>query len=142
MDKLEKEIREEITNRLRFSDKKLWNLLSTEQKEAVVDKYYHARDIKNIGLNSVLENNRQMRKDLGFMILGLSLGIFSNLVINLVFKYLPKNSLLFDISIGAGFIILLVWTFKEFEKLSAEDLGNNKVLNYLLDQVEKDGLKI
>lgn len=138
MNKYEKETKEDIAKRLKISSKEGWITLSEEKQEQVIDKYYHYNDIERIGLGRVLENNRQMRKDYGFMILGISIGLIGNIFISSIFKYFPKNSLLFDGSIIILFICLIKFIIAEFDKLSCEDLGNNKVLIHLLNEIEQD----
>lgn len=141
MDKQEKEERDYIAKRLKLSDKMVWGSLSKKQQESIIDKYYHFNDIENIGLSKVLENNRQMRKDYAFMILGISVGLIGNIFISTIFKYFPKDSLLFDGSVTLLFICLIKFIIEEFDKLSCEDLGNNKVLNHLLSIVEEEAQK-
>jgi len=141
MDKQEKETKKDISKRLKFSDKNLWDSLSSEQRNTIVDEYYHSRDIEKIGLAGVLENNRQIRKDIGLMFLGISFGLFSSIFINVVSKYFPQNNWAFDLLISIGFIIIIYFTIKEFEKLSYEDLGANNVLKYLINQVEEKNIK-
>lgn len=138
MDKLEQEVKKDIAKRLKLSNQKLWDSLSFEDREIIVNKYYHSRDIEKVGLVSILENNRQMRKDIGFMFLGISLGLFGNIFINIVFKYFPKDSWIFDLLISVGFIILIYYIIKQFEKFTYEDLDDNNVLGYLIDQVEAE----
>lgn len=138
MNKYEKEEKDDIANRLNISNKVLWSSLSEKIKVAIVDKYYHWNDIENIGLSSILENNRQMRKDYAFMILGISIGLLGNIFISTVFKYFPKDSLLFDSSITILFICLIIYIIKQFNKISSDDLENNNILSHLKEMVKQD----
>ncbi|MCK9273224.1 NUDIX domain-containing protein [Candidatus Gracilibacteria bacterium] len=130
MNKEEYEIKKEIEKRLKCSNKSLWNSLSKEKQDFVVNKYYDANSIENVGILKVLEDNRGLRMNLISIFIGLSLGLFGNAAYDVVLKYLPNG--VFDAPILMGFVVILFLSIREINKIAAEHLGNNKVLEYLL----------
>ena len=125
----------DIAKRLSKSNKKLWKSLSKEKQEKIVDRYYHASDIENIGIHAVLENNRSIRREFAFLMLGLLFGVFGNLFGSVLEKYLPSNGWT-DFFLVSGFFALLAAIVSMATQLSAETLGDYKVLEHLLGMTD------
>lgn len=138
MEKQEKEILEvkkDIAKRLWWSNKELWQSLSEAERMAVVDLYYHTYDIENAGILYVLDGNRNLRRSAGFLLLGLLLGVFGGAAGNIFLKYLPQNGL-WDVLVVLAFFCLLYLFIYFIEKQSAQNLGEDRVLEHLLKLVK------
>lgn len=137
MDKEEKEIKNDIARRLRLSDVPLWNSLSREEQNRVVEKYYSINDLKNVGIHKVLEENRNIRRNLGSILIGLLLGLFGGVVSDIGIKYIPDNGWLHFFIIVAFFALLAMF-IRLIEQTSVDHLKEDSVLKYLVTLQEKE----
>lgn len=131
------QIRQDISKRLRLSNKELWNSLSENERNAVIDEYYNIYDIEKIGIHQVLEHNRNLRLNFATLVMGAILGLLGALVVDAIQDYIP-NSLLYDILVVAGFAYVIWWFFRDTNRFLSERLGEHKVLEYLIKQVKKN----
>lgn len=141
MDKTqEKQIKSEkknIAKRLKLSNSKIWDTLTSVKQAAVVDKYYELRGFDHLGIDKILDDNRNIRSNMAFLLLGLLLGIFGNIFASIVLKYEPHGVSSDALSIIA--CIGLFWFLaRQINKWSADHLGWSDVLNHLLKMVEED----
>ncbi len=143
MNKEEKENKKEIEKMLELSNKKFWNSLNEQQKKAVVDKYYTLRSIEHLNIDKVLEINSNLRFNFYILFLGLGLGVFGNMFAEIISNFLKLTfgSIFYNCFTIALFVFLLILGFRETRKVGAEHLGENKVLEHLLDLVKKDNIK-
>ena len=135
MDTEEIDTKKDISNRLKLSNRKLWDALSESERDIIVDKYYHANDIETIGLPHVLQGNKEVRINSYMLFLGTLLGIFGSIFASIILKYLPSNSI-FDIIVIFGFLIFLWILIRSIDTMSAEGLASNKVLEYLSESIK------
>lgn len=129
--------KKDIIKTLKLSNKKLWDSLSKEKQNAVVDKYYKLTDIENSGLHNVLSNIRQTRISFGSLIIGLILGIIGSVMASILLKYIPKDNWVLDIFIIFIFLGVCTSLFKSTNEFTIEDFGEYKVLEYLLKSTKK-----
>ena len=101
--------------------------------------------ISHLGIQRVLEDNANTRKNLATLFLGLLFGIFGSAFSTVVTKYLYLAVALVttcvwvgDAIIGVGFCIFSVWFFRELQKILAEHLAEEDVLGHLVEMVESD----
>jgi ketosteroid isomerase-like protein len=137
MDNEELEIRSDIANRLRNSNSILWSKLSPKQRDAAVDKYFNMNSIENVGLNKVLDDNRNTRRAFGGILVGLLLGLLGSITGTILLDYLPTEKLgklIHLINFSVVFLFgFIVWKFvKMIDEDSAEHLRQEKVLEYLV----------
>lgn len=136
----EKEIKKDkkfIEKRLRSSNKKRWNTLTSEEREAVVNKYYDLRSIERLGIDKILDDNRNLRSNFVFLVIGVVLGVFGNVLASIWMQYLPKD-LLHEIIMVVVIVIFLVWGVPRLgDILSADHLRQDDVLEHLLRLVKK-----
>ncbi len=133
----EREAKKDISERLRLSNKDLWENLSLEMKNAVIDMNYHMWDLDKVGIRQVLDANRQIRMNLTILILGLLLGVFGNIVAGIAIKYMPSNPWSDAIFLIAA--VFGVWyMFTSINKLSAERLADDNVLEHLVELVNSE----
>ncbi len=137
MNKEEKEIKDDIARRLRLSDEILWDSLPDDMKSWSVDKYYTMGSIKNVGVHKVLEDNRDIRRNLGSILIGLMLGLFGGVTSDVVLKYLPKSGY-FDLFIVIVFLAILILFVRMIERASVDHLKEDHVLEYLVESIAKD----
>jgi hypothetical protein len=133
----EKEIKKDIAKRLRMSDKKLWKSVTEEEQNKVVNEYYHTSDIERVGVARVLEENRDLRRNFGFLILGVILGIVGNLFASILLKHMPQNSV-FDGLVILFFLVFFFYLVREIKKIDVENLAADKVLKYLLKKIQEE----
>ncbi|MFA6391179.1 MAG: hypothetical protein WCW66_00305 [Patescibacteria group bacterium] len=140
LQKRENDLRKEITKRLKRSNKKLWQKLSANQQNAVVEKYIAAFDIENIGLQNALNNIKQDRQTLVSVTFGFALGITGSLLLNALNEVI--HSMNWYVTISLFIVLFLVLYFDRLiKKSNVEELSEYKVLEYLLAQSEKDEKK-
>lgn len=137
----EGETKRDIAKRLAMSNEELWVNLSEGQRAAVVNKYYKLSSVEHMGIRSVLESNRNLRRNLGVLIIGVLLGSFGSMVATIAIKYLPSG-IWFDILAVLGFLVLLGVFIQLVDEMSAENLAVNRILENLLELVRKDQEKI
>lgn len=127
----EKELKENITKRLKGSNKSLWNSLSPEKQEFVVSKYYDLTSVESVGITSVLEDDRSIRRNIGGIVVGLLLGLFGGITSNVLLKYLP-DSIGFDVFAIVMFVILFTMLIRMIDQISIDRLKSDRILEYLL----------
>jgi len=137
LQKQQLEAKKFIGRRLKLSNKNLWNNLSKDKQRDIIDKYYHFFDIKNRGLFPVLNDIRNTRQALYFLISGVIFGILGSLVASIIYKFL-NPSYLMDFFILIIFIIFLFYLDRKIERLSSEEFNEYRVLEYLIKLVDKD----
>lgn len=137
MSKDEQDAKKDIAKRLRWSNEKLWTKLSEEEQVAIVDKYYHFSDLEHVGIRHVLEDNRNMRRNLAGVILGLLLGLLGGTTSNILLKYIP-HGWYYDMLFVSMFILTVALSMREIDKMSAEGLREDHVLEYFIKLVKKD----
>lgn len=141
MDKTqEKQIKEEkidIAKRLKSSNSRVWDTLTPTKQLAVVDKYYELRGIDHLGIDKILDDNRNIRSSMAFLLLGLLLGIFGNIFASILLKYEP-HGILWDVISIIACIVLFCFLARQIDKWSADHLGWSDALNHLLKMTEED----
>lgn len=135
MTKLEEESKKDIAKRLMMSNKKLWNSLLKEKQISVVNKYYDVFSIESMGIQGVLERNADLRKQMGFLFMGTLLGILGGMLSSVLIEIIPEN-IIFKVSIIVGFFVFLYFLFQNINKFSAENLGEDMVLEHLLKMID------
>jgi ABC-type bacteriocin/lantibiotic exporter with double-glycine peptidase domain len=139
-EKWEAEDKKEIEKRLRLSDEKKWNTLTSEERQSVVKKYYNLRSIEHRGIDKILDDNRDMRRNFLFLILGLLLGILGSLFADVMLRYVPQNPLLNVLLLL--FLAYSFWyIFQQMDKMSVEHLNQENILDALLKLVKQDRKK-
>jgi hypothetical protein len=133
MSRYEKEILEDIGKRLKVSDPKKWNSLSTEEKDLVVKTYYYIRDIEYQNLIHLLREHAGERKQFIYLILGIGMGLFASPISTIALKYFPSESVWDDLRTGVFFALLLYLFVKLIFRASAESLGDENVIDRLLE---------
>jgi len=135
----EQEAKEEIAKRLQRSNKKLWDEMTEEERVGVSTLYYESRGLKYLGIEKILDYNTSLYQNSGFLLLGLILGVFGNLIANILQKAFDEIPLgLSAISILVLFLLVL-WGFMHFvESAAAENLADDQVLEYFLEKIRKD----
>jgi hypothetical protein len=139
MNKEEQESKKDIAKRLRLSNEKLWNYLSNDKQNLIINEYYNSLDIEHIGIHGVLENIRNINKDFGFIIIGLLLGFLGNVASNIFIKYIPIG-IFADILLGLAFVLLIYFCSREIRKLNVEQLRDYKVLEYFVGSIKKNDI--
>jgi hypothetical protein len=133
----EKEDKREIEKRLKLSNKDKWKVLTFTERQAVINKYYNLRGIEHLGIDKILDDNRNIRLNFSFLLLGLLLGILGSLFANIIIQFEPKNQL-----INIFMLLLLAFFFwyiiKLMDKMSVEHLYQEDVLDHLLKLVKQD----
>lgn len=137
--RIEKEIenKKSIAKVLKLSDKKLWGSLSDDERNAVVDEYYNSSSIEKIGIRRVLDDNRTVRRSIAMLLLSGLLGLSGGIASNVILKYIP-SSFFNDMLFLAVFAVMLVFLFYIIDRVSAESLGQDHVLEHLLDIARKN----
>lgn len=130
-------VKTDIRKRLRNSNKELWESISDNEREGVVDEYYHQWDIEKIGLSGILRESREQRKTLSMLGVGVFFGIMGNFATDIFLKYFPRGSYLFDIVFVLFFVVFFVYFFREINKLDSENLGKDRVLEHLIKAVRE-----
>lgn len=131
MNKEEQDSKKDIAKRLEMSNKKLWDSLSYEEKNNIINEYYDSLDISHIGISGVLGNIRDTSRDLILIIMGLLLGFWGSLVNNIFAKYLPEGYF-FDVLFVIFFICIIFFFFRETRKLNVEQIRSYKVLDHFV----------
>jgi hypothetical protein len=136
-EKWEKDDKRDIGERLRLSDKETWDSLKSEERGAIINKYHSLRSINHLGIDKILDDNRNLRFNFSLIFIGVLLGIFGNIFADILMQFEPKN---YSIDI---FILILLGFFlwrlaKRIDKLSVEHLYQEDILGYLLSEVKKD----
>lgn len=129
-------IKKDIAKRLRSSDKVLWETLSAEKQERVVDMYFNTNSIENVGIHKVLEENRNISRTLATLLLGVLLGAFGGAVANIALKYLPQSGY-FDLFIVIVFFIILFMFIRMIERINVDSLREDSVLEYFVKSLDK-----
>jgi len=133
----EKEDKREIEKRLKLSNKDKWKVLTFTERQAVINKYYNLRGIEHLGIDKILDDNRNIRLNFSFLLLGLLLGILGSSFANIIIQFEPKNQL-----INIFMLLLLAFFFwyiiKLMDKMSVEHLYQEDVLDHLLKLVKQD----
>jgi hypothetical protein len=137
MNRKENEIKKDIAKRLGWTNETLWDTLSEERKNQVISKYYNLSDISQIGIYGVLENYWSFRRGLGLIVIGLLFGVFGNIIFGRIDKYLPSGVIM-DMILIVISIWIVIFCIYSLEKTAAKQLGNERILEYLLKEVEKN----
>lgn len=135
--KLEKQtqkLRKEVALRLKKSNREVWVHLSDYQREQVVDKYLNLNSVETLGLMKILEENRNIVRNSSGVFLGVIFGLFGGISGNVAIQYLSAPAALFIVII---FFILLFYFVYELENLHSNLLGADKVLDFLVDSIDK-----
>jgi len=136
MNKPEKEVKRDISDRLRLSNKELWDELTQDEKDSVIKRYYSSNSIERVGLDKVLDDNREIRRGLGYTGLGTVLGLFGGAASTVLMKHAP-DSKVFDVFIVLSFIAFLVWFTRMINKMSVDGLKEEKVLEHLVKELKQ-----
>lgn len=129
--------KKEIGKRLRLSDRKTWDGLKLEEQEAVINKYYARRSIEHLGIDKILDDNRNLRFNYALLVIGVLLGIFGNIFADILMQFEPKNY--FIDSLILVLIGVFLWCLiRRMDKMGAEHLYQEDILGYLLSEVKKD----
>ncbi len=123
--------KKEVEKRLKESDPRRWAELSNLEKEEVANEYIRRRSIEHLGIDKILGAGRSIKIDAYFVLLGLVLGVFGNIVADVLQRHTAKNTFSDILSIGA-FILLIVYTIRKIEKADSEILGKEKIIDKLL----------
>lgn len=129
-------IKKDIAKGLRSSDKVLWETLSAEKQERVVDMYFNTNSIENVGIHKVLEENRNISRTLATLLLGVLLGAFGGAVANIALKYTPQSGY-FDLFIVIVFFIILFMFVRMIERMNVDSLREDSVLEYFVKSLDK-----
>lgn len=133
-----KEILKDIEKRLKMSDPKKWKELSDNEKSQLVNKFYEIRDTDYKNLNFLLREHAQDRYQFRILFAGVLMGVLANPISTILFSFFPSNTLIQKILILVFFsslLALLVWMAN---KLSAEALGDENVIDRLLKIVKQE----
>lgn len=134
---MDEETRKSISKRLKDSSPTFWAKLPEQTQRLVVQKCYDLQGVGSIGLRSVLRDIASTRKNLATLYLGILFGVVGNIGAALILKYIPDNPLV-DIALGGGIVIFLFWLIEQFDKIIAEQLAADHVLEHLYTMVEKE----
>ncbi|MFA6602129.1 MAG: hypothetical protein WCT02_04745, partial [Candidatus Paceibacterota bacterium] len=107
MSKYEQESKKDIEKILKLSNKAQWGSLTSKERELVVSKYYDLRSIKSVGIQSVLNNNRDVMRSMALLVMGLLLGIFGGVASDVLMKYLPSD-IWFDVVFLLFFLVFII----------------------------------
>ena len=140
MDKREKQIRKNIAKRLHLSDKEGWEKLSEEERKTVIDEYLHLSSIENIGIAKALEENRNVSRGVGSLmigsILGLSGGIAGNIVLNYI-QLLPRwYQIYLEILLILSFLVLIWMFYHLIDRVSADGFKEDHILEHLQKRIK------
>lgn len=127
------EFLQEIRKRLKVSDRRKWETLTDEEKDLAVDTYYNLRNTDFQNINFLLREHAAEKKEFFFLVLGIAMGVFANPISTILLKHLPSETIWQDMLTGSFFALLLVWTTVLFMRMSAESLGEEKVIERLLE---------
>jgi hypothetical protein len=136
MDKSEKEAKRDISDRLELSDKTLWSSLTQSERGAVVNRYYGSNGIERVGLDKVLDDNREIRRGLGYTGLGTLLGLFGGAASTILMKYVPDSKAL-EAFIVLAFVAFLVWFTRTINKMSVDGLRQERVLEHIVKELKQ-----
>jgi hypothetical protein len=137
MSKYEQESKKDIEKILKLSNKAQWGSLTSKERELVVSKYYDLRSIKSVGIQSVLNNNRDVMRSMALLVMGLLLGIFGGVASDVLMKYLPSD-IWFDVVFLLFCLVFIIHFFHFTEKIVSDNLREDNVLGHLLDLVKED----
>ncbi len=133
MSKYKEEALKSIRKRLEISDRKKWKTLTDEQKGLVVNTYYQIRDTDYQNINFLLREHAGEKKQFIFLMLGIGMGVFANPVSSILLKYFPAETVWDDLLTALFFGLLLTWFVILFMRMSAESLGEEGVIERLLE---------
>lgn len=133
MSKYKAEALRDIRKRLETSDRKKWKTLSEEQRELAVQTYYWIRDTDYKNINYLLKEHAGEKKQFIFLVLGIGMGVFANPISSILLKYFPAESIWDDLLTATFFALLLAWFVILFMRMSAESLGDENVIERLLE---------
>ncbi len=143
MNRQEKDIawaKKDIAKRLRWSNKILWESLSEDERNLIVDKYYHSSDIENIGIHQALEANRNISRQLILLLVGTMFGVLAGIFANIIQKYFPQ-SFSFDIFFVIVFITCTVFLFRSINQLSSDRLREDRALEYFVNLIRSGNME-
>lgn len=135
MSKYEDEIKKDIRDRLILSNKKLWKSLSSEMQKKVVDTYYKIRDVDYSNINRVLRENANSRREVNFIFIGVFLGIFGNIIADVVVKYFPARDWVDDLAVAVFFLSALLFLLASLSRDLSRSLEDDRVLLRLIEIV-------
>lgn len=136
-----KEAREDVEERLRLSNKKLWQSLPEEKRKEVVEKYINIIDEANKSIFDILEKDFLIRQQFAFLLIGLLLGIVGNLFTDAFstnLKKLTGEGFLYVTLCFVAFYLGIKLILRFMNTNSGENLRRNKVLEKLIDLLNKD----
>ena len=137
MSRYEQEILRDIRKRLEISDRKKWKTLTDKQKELVVQTYYQIRDTDYQNINFLLREHAGERRQFAFLMLGIGIGIFANPISSILVKYFPAETWIDDLRTSVFFALLILWSMFLFTRMSAQSLGDENILERLLEVGEQ-----
>jgi hypothetical protein len=129
--------RKSISKRLSLSNPSLWSKIPEHTQHAIVQLYFDTLGIGHVGMRSVLQDNANIRRNLATLYLGVLFGILGSMVADVFLKYLPHDWRT-DVAIMVGFIVFSWWLIREFDKVLAEHLAADHILDHLYAVVAKD----
>lgn len=140
MDKREKEIRKNIAKRLRMSDKERWEKLSDEDVNSIIDEYLHLSSIEEIGIHRVLEDNRNVRRNIGMLMLGSFIGVSGGIAGNITLDYIRLLPTFFkihyELALVVLFIALIVELYFLIDVVGADGFKEDRILEHLQKRVK------
>ncbi len=141
MSKYEKEILKDIKKRLKTSNPRKWRTLTESQRESLPKTYYQIRDTDYKNINFLLREHADERKQFYFLILGVCIGIFAAPISSILLKYLPAETGWDDLRTVSLFAFLLLGLVLLFTRASAESLGDENVIERLLEIMEQGDIE-
>lgn len=133
MSKYKEEILKDIRRRLKNSDPKRWENLSSEQKNLVGETYYLVRDSDYQSINFLLREHANEKRQFIFLVLGIAMGVFANPISSIILKYFPEEDFIHDILTVLFFGFLLAWIVIAFLRAADQSLGDESVIDRLLE---------
>ena len=133
MSKVEKEILKDLEKRLKMSNPEKWKQLSDDEKSLIVRKYYEIRDTDYQNINFLLRENAEIRRQFSMLFVGVLIGIIANPISSILTKHLPSSTLGDDLLNLAFFGLVLFLVVKIFNRMSAQSLNDDNVIERLLE---------
>jgi hypothetical protein len=141
MSKTEEVILKELSKRLKLSNPKKWKQLNDEERSLIVRKYYEIRDADYKNITFLLREHADNRRQFSILFVGVLIGVLANPISTIISKYLPSATMSDDLLNLTFFALILSLLVLTVNRSSAEWLGDENVIERLLEIVKQTSHK-